>query len=113
MSSELSCQQDVLVRGLFAFQAQDDMRTRDILGMQPEIVEAGCLEGELVVLIVVFAYEDIMTVRCAETERTGWLVLGLFLELFMQIAAGDELGPDLCDFGQCREACREASMLAR
>ena len=78
------------------------MGARDVLRVEPGIVEAGGLERQLVVLVVVLADEDGSAVRRLEVEGTGRLVVVLFLGLFAQVAGGDELVVDLGDLGKAR-----------
>ena len=88
-----TCRQQNRIRGRFVVSAaQDDMGAGDVLGMEPEIVEIGGLEGELIVLIIVFPYENLSAIGSLELERNGWLFLHLFFAAFPQIAADNEFG---------------------
>ena len=47
----------------FAVVFQDYMGTGDSLGVKPPVVSAGEPEGQILVLVIIFAYIDVITVR--------------------------------------------------
>ena len=76
------------------------MGAGDVLGMEPDITGIGGLEGEPVILIVVFAHQYLGAVRGGKLERLGLLLRGMFFRLFSEDAAGNQLCLDIVDFGQ-------------
>ena len=76
-------EQDVLFARLLAAILQDDVGARDVLRVEPCVVEARRLERQLVVLVVVLADEDLCAVWRLEVEGAGGLVVVLLLGLGM------------------------------
>ena len=95
-------EQDVLFARLCAAILQDDVGARDVLRVEPGVVEARRLERQLVVLVVVLADEDLCAVWRLEVEGAGGLVVVLLLGLLAQVAGGDELVVDLGDLREIR-----------
>lgn len=102
MGGEAGGEQDIFLAGLDALILQDDMGAGDVLRMEPGIVEACRVEGQLVVLIIVLADEDGGAIRCAEVEGASRLVVVLLLGLLAQVAGGDEFIVDLGDLSEAR-----------
>ena len=65
---------DVL-RGLIRLQGQDNVRSRYILGVEPQVPLSGHLCGEVIVFLVVSAHEDLPARRQSVFD---WVRLGFF-----------------------------------
>ena len=68
------------------------MAAGGLLNMEPQILAPGGVEGELVVLGVVAAYQDLEAVAGREAEEIGGLLALVALFVVFQIALALELG---------------------
>ena len=78
-----------------AVTAQNDMGTGNILGVEPNIVASGRLEGKPIILVIVFANENLGAVRGQKTEGLGRLFGSFSGDFFLQPAPGDEFGANV------------------
>lgn len=83
-----------------AVTAQNDVGTGNILGVEPNIVASGRLEGKPIILVIVFANENLGTVRGQKTEGLGRLFGSFSGDFFLQPAPGDEFGANVVKLGQ-------------
>ena len=90
-----------LIADLLPQRLDYDVRTVDILGMQPDIVGCRGLEGQPVVLRVVFADIDIRAVRGDEMQGLGRRQFKLFcgIRANVDIASEHQFVSDLVKIG--------------
>ena len=98
MRRQLSGQQKCFFIYILAAVAQNDMGAGDILRVEPGVVKTGCFAGQFIVLVVVFAYENLRAIGGSKAEGMGGLVVIFAFELFTQISAFYQFVVNFRDF---------------